>query len=500
MSGFRWRTAVVLMLVSILVLYIGSRLVTSVAARDKATPVAASDEPDGAPKSGKKIEKAGSRKKGRPETTKKKSKGAETQTDSSSGTSAPANSTAGGLLPLAPGGSGTASSTGRRTGSAGYEARHAQAGVPSVSSSASSGNKNATGPGSGSRGGGGLEQGPNPELVKRVMEVQDRITPDLITQKGVVATSTGLDEDGNVVIKVYTTGADDPKIPKSAEGITVLEIVKSLARPLQGPAFNPAVRQPRPVPIGVSASGIIGNSCGPSLINSGSIGCRLKDPAGNVYALGCSHTFANENQGAVGDRCIQPSTFNLNPLGSCPPTDDIGTLFKFSPLIFINITDPNAAVTPIDAAAVATTRDLVGKSTPPPPVGYGTPHSILFVRPFLGLQVQKFGGSTGLTQGTVTGVNVTVLVPYFSGFVKYSRQLEVQPFILFAGIGDSGALVVTTDRFPIGMVTGEIAGSIIVTPIQDVLNFLGMTIDGDDADIGVLIPPGKEGRANPNSP
>ena len=34
-------------------------------------------------------------------------------------------------------------------------------------------------------------------------------------------------------------------------------------------------------------------------------------------------------------------------------------------------------------------------------------------------------------------------------------------------------------------------------PIKDVLDFFGMTIDGDDTQI---IPPGKEGRAFPNSP
>jgi len=501
MSGLRWSTSYSLILTSILALCIGGRLEPIVSAKDKAT-AATADDNEAVP--GQVKSKTTSKKKSRPKPEKKtkKQKESEEETGTNTGALPSGNGRTGGSIPLVPGGSGTGSSTGNGK----VSSQPLQPSPPGQQTTASSGAKQGSSVGKATTpntpptgGGGGGVLDANHPVVKRVIAVQDRLTPSLMSQKGVVATLTGLDDDGNVVIKVYTTGADNPTIPKSAEGVDVLETVTGPGHALA--AFNPAARQPRPVPIGVGASGLLNGNCGPSLINLGTIGCRVKDSKGNVYALGSSHTFANENQGTVGDQCSQPTTFDENPLvGSCP-ADIFGTLSKFSTLTF-NGAIPNPPLSVLDAAIVATTKDMVSNSTPPPPVGYGTPRTQVYRNPYLGQSVQKFGRSTGLTTGAVSGLNMTSTVQYFSGFCTFAGQIEVKTqitnnnFSTFTSFGDSGALVVDSNRFPVGLVVGEFTTTVL-NPIQQVLDFFDVTIDGDASEV---VPPGKSVRSTPNSP
>jgi hypothetical protein len=336
-------------------------------------------------------------------------------------------------------------------------------------------------------------QAPNAQLVEKVMEIQNRATPNLIKQKGIVGTATGLDDDGNVVIRVYTTGADNPQIPKTLENIPVVEVLTGPWHPQwQASTFNPRARQPRPVSIGVSAvntRGVCNN-----VFATGTLGCRLKDKNGAVYALSNNHVFADENGGVPGDPVIQPGSLDqfIDNLPICSQNDVIGSLFKFKQLV------PGGAFNLIDAAVVATDRTQVGNSTPAPPIAYGTPRTTVLDKPFLGLRVQKLGRTTGYTTGTVTGINQFVVVLYQPGLVFFSRQIEITGDVgLFSNKGDSGSLIVTMDRFPVGLLFAGGAGLTSANPIQAVLDEFDMTIDGDDS---AFISPGKEGRANPGSP
>src|SRR5262249_13614278 len=130
----------------------------------------------------------------------------------------------------------------------------------------------------------------------------------------------------------------------------------------------------------------------------------------------------------------------------------------------------------------------------------------LLTRPFLGLRVQKYGKTTGLTTGTVTGLNVMQLQiiagnsPATLGFARFNNNIEVtaDQVTFFALPGDPEPLAVTMDRFPVGMVFSQIGDLIYCNPIKPVLDFFGMTIDGDSGPTAA--PPGKEARAKPNSP
>src|SRR5258708_668479 len=161
------------------------------------------------------------------------------------------------------------------------------------------------------------------------MDIQNRATPDLMSQKGIVGTSTGLDDDDNVVIRIYTTGADSPRIPKTIEGIPVVEV-------MNGPIFKAQTiipiqqqRVTRPVPIGVSIFS-------DTICATGTLGCRLVDQAGNVYALSTNHVLAGDSStinglatgNKLGTAIVQPAPGDDNcVLGIA--TDVIGNLAAF---------------------------------------------------------------------------------------------------------------------------------------------------------------------------
>lgn len=345
----------------------------------------------------------------------------------------------------------------------------------------------------------------NHPLVAKAIKTQKRISADLMNQKGIVGTCVGLDEDDNVVIKVRTTGADNPQIPKQVDGLAVVEVLTGTIRPFQQGGFNTQARLPRPVPIGVSGISENGQCFNPSLA-SGTLGCRLRDGAGNVYILSNNHVLAAENAGVIGDLIVQPGSLDAFFAGIpfCAPQDVVGTLFKFKPIDFIDLTGNTPIIfNVLDAAVAKTDVDQIGNSTPPAPIAYGTPRTTTWKRPFLGLKVQKLGRTSGYTKGFVSGLNVITFVVYSFGIAAFDQQVEFLATGTFSlgSPGDSGSLIVTDDglgqRFPVALLFAGGGGFTDGNPIQPVLDYFGMTIDGDDSSFPS---PGKNGRSAPNEP
>jgi hypothetical protein len=221
----------------------------------------------------------------------------------------------------------------------------------------------------------------------------------------------------------------------------------------------------RPVPIGVST--------GHPLVTAGTIGCRVKDASGNVYALSNNHVYANENRATKRvDRVLQPGTFDQG----VDPTDAIGTLYDFSYISF-----SRTASNTIDAAiALSSTQDL-GNSTPVVlqgyPRGYGTPSHVC-VTAYVGQAVQKYGRTTGLTKGTVYAINAAVNVGYSTGTARFVNQIVITPGTFSAG-GDSGSLIVTQNsNNPVGLLFAGSSSYTIANPIGDVLTYFHVTVDG----------------------
>ncbi len=110
------------------------------------------------------------------------------------------------------------------------------------------------------------------------------------------------------------------------------------------------------------------------------------------------------------------------------------------------------------------------------------------VATLLGLNVQKYGRTTKLTHGQITGINATVTVCYevFFGFcIKAARfvdQLVIEPGT-FSGGGDSGSLIVTDDgnKNPVALLFAGSSTQTIANRIDLVLNQFGVTVDGGNS-------------------
>ncbi|HTI49387.1 MAG TPA: hypothetical protein VL475_00495, partial [Planctomycetaceae bacterium] len=197
--------------------------------------------------------------------------------------------------------------------------------------------------GGGTNGGGGgagapNNDGPDPNVVKKVIDTQNKHTPNLLKQEGVVGTSTALAKDGSVVLKIYTSGAGKPQIPDEIDGVKTQVVLSGQIRPLNGTAgsakYDPQARAKRPVPIGVS-SAPQDATCAPDLnCYSGTLGCRLKGRDGSgVYALSNNHVFANENGYSAGKPIMQPSPGEQDIFCQCITADQIGQLYKFKTIV-----------------------------------------------------------------------------------------------------------------------------------------------------------------------
>jgi hypothetical protein len=229
---------------------------------------------------------------------------------------------------------------------------------------------------------------------------------------------------------------------------------------------------PRPVPIGISTG-----NC--QSISAGTIACRVVDASGDVYALSNVHVFAPndiDGQSQIGVAVTQPGLYDV-PSHTYDPTLHLGVVAACKP-----INGSIFAFNDIDAAIALTDRATLGTSTPVALGGYGVPNSVTRTAT-LNMAVQKFGRTTMLTRGTVTGVNATMAVGYDDDwYAWFTGQVIVETSGVFEQAGDSGSLVVTGDAAanPVGLLfAGNAEGTMaIVNPIDAVLDHFGVEIDG----------------------
>jgi hypothetical protein len=276
-------------------------------------------------------------------------------------------------------------------------------------------------------------------LVQEAIEVQHRHLGNLMRIPDVVGTGIGIGPDGLPAIKVFAARHGVRGIPEWLESVPVQVEVTGMVVAL---GSCPAGYCDRPTPIGVST--------GHPAITAGTIGARVKDQYGNVYALSNNHVYANSNDAKKGDSALQPG-----PYDGGKDTDyyRIGKLYDFQPINF-SIFGSNT----IDAAIASTTPDELGYATLDD--GYGTPSSKT-VAADAGSFVKKYGRTTGLSHGQVSEINVTITVcyancsnPFRAKLAWFDDQIGISNGAYpFSAGGDSGSLIVTDDdnNNPVGL-------------------------------------------------
>ena len=326
---------------------------------------------------------------------------------------------------------------------------------------------------------GGSEDG-----LEKAKQAQERHTDDLLAIQGVNGTAVGHGAQGKPVVFVLTERAGVTGIPNKLDGVTVVtHVVGKIVALHHNPGHDggggggddppppeestdPTSRFNRPVPIGVST--------GHPAITAGTIGARVKDNSGNVYALSNNHVYADENQASIGNAVIQPGSFD----GGSSPGDDIGTLSDFEPIIF------GGADNTIDAAITLSSLANLGNATLSD--GYGRPKSTTR-QAFINQKVKKYGRTTGEMNGQVIAINAIVNVGYSNGVARFVNQIIISPGPFSAG-GDSGSLIVddskgrwgaAENRKPVGLLFAGSPSITVANPIDLVLARFVVTIDGE---------------------
>ena len=315
---------------------------------------------------------------------------------------------------------------------------------------------------------------PDAAQVQAALVAQERHTSELLRIPGVLGTAVGLLPNGIPAVRVFLASGDVGGLPASFEGVPVSPLVtgRFMAR------SDPTKRM-RPAPLGYSV--------GHFAITAGSIGARVVDGAGNVYVLSNNHVLANSNGASIGDAIYQPGAYDGGTA-----SDQFATLFAFKPIDF------SGAANTFDAAiARSTTADLGFAS--PTDDGYGPPSAQIFgdangdglfdnVNDLLGLPVQKYGRTTKLTHGQITGINGTVTVCYEVLYIfciksaTFTNQLIVDA-AGFSGGGDSGSLIVTDNGSlnPVGLLFAGSSTQTIVNRIDLVLSYFNVAIDNGNS-------------------
>jgi hypothetical protein len=326
--------------------------------------------------------------------------------------------------------------------------------------------------------------------LQRAIEAKERAAARLMATPGVVGAGVAVDPAGKARIRVYTAAGRPAGLPSSVDGVAVESVATGLivARACQDTG-NPAERCNRPVPTGVSV--------GHPSITAGTIGARVRNANGAVFALSNNHVLAASNAASIGDAAIQPGDAD----GGSDPADRIGTLAAFKAISFNSAGCTGGAADPdcntMDAAIAATTTSNLGNSTLP--AGYGTPSSTT-AGATVGQSVQKCGRTTRCTTGTVAEVNVTVDVCYkpqgpfcaSNGIARFVNQIGISDGNFSAG-GDSGSLIVTTGgRNPVGLLFAGGSTRTFANEIGRVLSNFNITIDS-----GSSQPPDTTAPANP---
>jgi len=309
-----------------------------------------------------------------------------------------------------------------------------------------------------------LGRTPSSASLDAALAAQSQVTAEWLAMDGVVGTAVGLGGAGEAVLTVYVTRLGAATLPQTVASVPVRVELTGPFVSLDDPPPDPKAGFPRPVPIGVST--------GHPGVTAGTIGARVSDGT-NVFALSNNHVLAASNGGRVGDNMLQPGVAD----GGLDPDDALGTLFDFETILFCG--DMACPSNRMDAALALTTPEDLGTETPKN--GYGSPRSAT-VDATLGMQVQKYGRTTGHTVGRVTGINATLDVNYRGGVARFTGQIVISGDGFSAG-GDSGSLIVTkgllmADRRPVGLLFAGSPTSTIANPIDLVLDRFGVRIDG----------------------
>jgi len=331
-----------------------------------------------------------------------------------------------------------------------------------------------------------------------LFQVRQQITPDFMGRQNVVGCGVGYKVKNNqltptpsVVVSVTkkvpaSTLSTADLIPPHIDG-AVTDVIETGEILAHGFARNTALRPLRP-----------GISIGLANGSTGTLGTFVRK-SGLTFALSNNHVFAALNQAALGAAIVQPGAADGGALAQ-----QVATLSEYIPISLLeqaaavaSATSQAAAPTGFAAILAAlislisslfqtrsstlqvppvTTPEanrvdaalallVAGISADPNIVDLGSPPAGI-IDPQLGMKVFKSGRTSGVTEATITQLDVTADVRYGEQTARFAGQIMTTPF---SQAGDSGSLVLDFNRNAVGLLFAGSSQVSMFNPITQVL-------------------------------
>jgi hypothetical protein len=325
--------------------------------------------------------------------------------------------------------------------------------------------------------------------VQAVIKVQNKYTPDMMANKSVVGTATGINDDGSVVFKVFVKdatykqnkGAGIAKIaiPAKIENVPVVieetgEFKFLAGKP--GGGVSHTAKQTPPIQLGTSGGWSYdlanGYCCGGTLGSLVAIG-STQYVLSNYHVLRADIVAGGNSRVATnGDPIIQPGLIDVNC--NSAGAQSVATLAGSGSLPGSNV---DCAIAQVVPGMVRTDGAILEVGT----------ISKTTATAALNMKVKKSGRTSGLTRSTIAGLNATISVTYdneCAGGTAFTKTFTGQILIkggTFIKSGDSGSLMVqdiTTNPRAVGLCFAGSSKYGIANPINEVLTYLGATMVG----------------------
>lgn len=338
---------------------------------------------------------------------------------------------------------------------------------------------------------------PAPDEVKRLREKHQK---KMLKKKNVLGLGVGYKETGgkktdelSLIILVekkedISVLSKKDLVPPEVEGVkTDVKVVgKIVAQKLRTDRW-------RPSPAGISI--------GHYAITAGTLGAVVRDATTNeLLILSNNHVMANSNDARVGDSILQPGPADGGKVpqdriadlkrfvkiqykggngdgnggGPCPLAQATAWLANLPAIIFgskSRLTATKLDVTnEVDAAVAKPVQDDVLKNEL-----YEIGQVNGTTEAEVGMSVQKSGRTTAVTHGIIDAVDVTVEVGYgASRTARYEHQVLTNDM---SDPGDSGSLIVDSQRRAVGLLFAGSDEVTVFSPIQIVMAKLSIKFE-----------------------
>jgi hypothetical protein len=316
------------------------------------------------------------------------------------------------------------------------------------------------------------------------MQVQNKHTAKLMTDKNIVGTATGLTEDGRLAILVFLKeGTSSQKnvrvtssIPTDLDGVPVITEVTGEFRAMKSTAVSHTAKQTPPIQLGTSGGWRYdlanGYCCG------GTIGSLIKKGT-TQYVLSNYHVFwgdivagGNGRVATAGDPVIQPGLIDVGC--NAANAQNVANLSGSGSLPGNNV---DAGYAQVISGMVRTDGAILEVGT----------ISATTITAFIGQKVKKSGRTSGLTRTSVYAINGNVSIQYETecagspAFVQSFTNQIILSGGRFIQSGDSGSLMVedvTTNPKAVGLCFAGSSKYGIANRIDEVLAWAGATMVG----------------------